>query len=311
MFNVLLGADTLNSTARTLLYCALGILGALAIVVAVYFIVRNYKAKQPRENVKRTPKQTAFKSLIYLLHVSLFSAIAVVLLYLEFPLFPAVAHLKMNFSDAPCLLAAFMYGPVTGVLVNFVKVGVCLLLRGTSTGFVGDLSNLISGTLYAFAAGGIYLLRRTKGGAVLSLGVSSAIFCVAMWFCNQWFLLPFFGITEHAEMMPMLWWTLLFNVIKTVLTSLITFFVYKPLSRALHWDFGKKQKVAVPATDGANAPVVTATDGANAQLSSVGGDTSDLCAHNDDGTGAQSGDDGGCDIYNAAPSDSADDSRRI
>ena len=243
MTNLLL---TLSNIQIAWLASVLGIAAGLAIGATIYIVVGRKRGKlQPR--VKTNAKDFSFKSITYLTKVSMFSALAVVLLYIEFPLLPAVPHLKLNVSDVPSLLASFMFGPITGAVVNAVKVGVCLLLRGTTTGFVGDLSNLVSGTLYTVIAGFIYLLRRNKVGAIISLAVSSAVFCVAMWFCNQWFLLPMFGIKDVAAMMPMLWWTLLFNVIKTVLTCLLTFFIYKPLSRALHWEIGGKKKAAVDA----------------------------------------------------------------
>lgn len=223
------------------------VIGVIAIGVIVYFIVGKKRSKVSVSG--SNAKEVTFKSVTYLAKVSMLSALAVVLLYIEFPILPAVSHLKLNVSDVPTLLGSFMFGPVTGVVINAVKVGVCLLLRGTSTGFVGDLSNFISGTLYAGVAGLIYLIRRNKLSAIVSLIVSSVVFCIAMWFCNQYMLLPMFHITEPEVMMPMLWWTLLFNVIKTVLTCLLTYFIYKPLSRVMHWEIGsRKKKTAVTAS---------------------------------------------------------------
>ena len=237
MFNLL----GLSNIEIAWMASVLGIAAALAIGAVIYRVIAKKRGKLQAQG-KITAKEFSFKSITYLTKVSMFSALAVVLLYIEFPLLPAVPHLKLNVSDVPSLLASFMFGPITGTVVNAVKIAVCLLLRGTSTGFVGDLSNLVSGTLYTVIAGLIYLLRKNKVGAIIALSVSSAVFCVAMWFCNQWFLLPMFGIKDLDAMMPMLWWTLLFNVIKTVLTCLITFFIYKPLSRALHWEIGIKKK---------------------------------------------------------------------
>ncbi|MCM1289161.1 MAG: ECF transporter S component [Corallococcus sp.] len=180
---------------------------------------------------RQKAKKIAKTSVSYLAKISILSAMAVVLLLIEFPILPATPHLKLNFSDVPSLLASFMFGPITGVIVNGVKVGLGLLIRGTSTGFVGDLSNLVSGSLYALVAGVIYLIKKNKLCAVLALIFSSIVFCIAMWFCNQWFLLPMYGMKEVEVQMPMLWWTLLFNVIKTVLTCIITVFIYKGTHR--------------------------------------------------------------------------------
>lgn len=197
----------------------------------------NLDENQTQNNVVDATKKTSNRphgaklSVNYLAKISILSALAVVLLYLEFPLFPATPWLEINFSDVPTLLASFMFGPVSGAVVNAVKVGMCLLLRGTSTGFVGDLSNLVSGTLYALVAGLIYLLHKNKRGAIVSLAVGSVVFCLSMWLCNQWFLLPMFHITDSNVVTVTLWWTLLFNVIKTVATSVITFFLYKSTHR--------------------------------------------------------------------------------
>ena len=248
------------------------VLVAIGIGVAVYFLVGK---KRSKVSVKgENAKEVTFKSLTYLTKVSMLTALAVVLLYIEFPLLPAVPHLKLNVSDVPTLLASFMFGPITGIVVNAVKIAICLLLRGTSTGFVGDLSNFISGTLYAGLAGLIYLIRKGRLGAVISLIVSSFVFCVAMWFCNQYMLLPMFGLTEHSVMMTTLWWTLLFNVIKTVLTCALTYFIYKPLSRIMHWEIGGRKKAAVAAAAATQETVQSDSDSGEIASTDEQGDTS-------------------------------------
>ena len=188
--------------------------------------VQNATSKQS-ENVAKPLKTRTQRSVAYIAKLAILSALAVILLYIECPVVPATPGLKMIFSDIPTLLASFMFGPVSGTVVNAVKVGVCLLLRGTTTAFVGDLSNLVSGTLYAVVAGLVYKFHKNKKGAIVALIVSSIVFCASMWLCNQLFLLPMFGMTDFAQIMVCLWWTLLFNVIKTAVTSVVTFFVYK------------------------------------------------------------------------------------
>lgn len=244
----MLNLIALTTAEITLLSTFCGIVLAAIIGIVVYVVVGRKRGKlQPA--AKTNAREFSFKSVTYLTKISMFSALGVALSFLGFTVFPAVAHLKLDFSDVPTLLASFMFGPVTGIIVNAIKIAVGLLLRGTTTGFVGPLSNLVSGTLYAAVAGFIYLLRRNKAGAIIALSVSSAVFCVVMWFCNQWFLLPMYGIKDMAAKMPMLWWTLLFNVIKTVLVSVLTFFIYKPLSRALHWEIKGKKKVTESQAD--------------------------------------------------------------
>jgi len=189
----------------------------------------NNEINKNEKTETKNKKSTVRKSASYLAKLAILSAFGAVLLFLEFTIFPAVPWLKLNFSDVPTLLASFMFGPVSGIIVNAVKIGITLIIRGTSSGFVGDLSNLISGSLYALCAGLIYKIRKNKSGAIISLGVGSAVFCLSMILCNAFILLPAYGITDRAAMVPILWWTLLFNVIKTAVTCVITFFLYKRL----------------------------------------------------------------------------------
>lgn len=178
---------------------------------------------------KKEARSASRKSASFLAKIAILSAFGAILLFVEFPIFPATPWLKLNLSDLPTLLASFMFGPVSGTAVNAVKLGIALLIRGTSTGFVGDLSNLISGTLYAVTAGLIYKIRKDKHGAVLALVVSGIVFCVSMILCNAFILLPAFGITDKDAMSTTLLLTLAFNLIKTTLTGIATFLLYKKL----------------------------------------------------------------------------------
>ena len=194
--------------------------------------------KSEKANEKKTcpVKKHAkiYKSATYIAKIAMLCAAAVGLLYIEFPIFTATPWLELNVSDFPALLASFMFGPISGVIVNGVKVGLCLLLRGTSTGFVGDISNLVSGTLYALAAGVIYKIKKDKAGAIISLVVSGALFIASMWIFNRFVLLPLFKIPEDTYTAVLLW-TALFNLVKVSVTGIITFFVYK----SVHFLFNK------------------------------------------------------------------------
>lgn len=171
------------------------------------------------------------RALSYLIKIAILSAIGVVLLAIEFPLFPATPWLELNVSDFPTLIASFMFGPLSGAIVNAVKIAISLFLWQTSTGFVGEMSNLISGTLYALIAGSIYILHRNKKGAIVALVISSAVFCLTMTLCNRYFLLPMYGMDAKPAVYGIMAWTVLFNVVKTVITSVVTFYVYKRTRR--------------------------------------------------------------------------------
>ena len=60
-----------------------------------------------------------------LITISMLSAIAFILTFLKFPLPFLPPYLTLDFSDVPTLLATFIFGPLSGLLVALIKN--CLL----------------------------------------------------------------------------------------------------------------------------------------------------------------------------------------
>lgn len=91
------------------------------------------------------------------------SAIAAVLMFFEFPVFFAPATMyKMDFSDIPAIIAGMTFGPVSGVVVEFVKIMLkALILKPTSTAFVGEYANFVVGCALVVPASFIFQCRRS------------------------------------------------------------------------------------------------------------------------------------------------------
>ena len=105
------------------------------------------------------------------------TALAIVLQYIEFPVPMLVPpFLKMDFSDLPELIAAFVIGPVWGVAVCFLKN--LIHIPFGSTGGVGELSNFLLGAVFALTAGLIYQRNKTKKTALLACGLGSLAMAV-------------------------------------------------------------------------------------------------------------------------------------
>ncbi|MGL5354759.1 MAG: ECF transporter S component, partial [Clostridium sp.] len=64
--------------------------------------------------------------------ISLLGAIAVILMYFDFPvtIFP---WLKIDLSDVPALMGAFAFGPMAGVAIEGLKNLLILVVKGTGT----------------------------------------------------------------------------------------------------------------------------------------------------------------------------------
>ncbi len=184
-------------------------------------------------------------------YVGIFAAIAAVLMYLEFPLPFAPAFYEIDFSEVPVLICSFSLGPVAGVVCEFVKVVLKLLLKGTTTAFVGDLANFVVGCSFILPASVVYFAKKTKMGAIVGMGVGTAVMTVFGSLFNAVYLIPAFSVlfgSPLEEIVAMgtavngaivdvttlvLFAVVPFNLLKGVVVSVITFFLYKHIERLL------------------------------------------------------------------------------
>ena len=181
-----------------------------------------------------------------------FSAIAAVLHMLDFPIPFAPSFYKMDFSEIPALIGAFAFGPVAAVMIEFCKIVLKLLFKGTSTAFVGDLANFIIGCSFLLPASILYFFRKTKKNAIIGCVAGTLVMTVFGSAFNAIYLIPKFAqlyglplesIIEmgHAinpainsvstlalfAVVPM-------NLLKGAAVSVVTVLVYKKLSPILH-----------------------------------------------------------------------------
>ena len=192
--------------------------------------------------------------------MAILSAVSFILyMFAKFPLpFMFPGFLDMQFSDLPALLGGFALGPYAGAIIIVIK---CLLkMPFTSTGCVGELADIIVGLAVVLPSAIFYKHFRTKKGAILSLliGTASAIFVSVL--ANRFILIPFyadkFGMDAVVGMMKVLYPSITaesiyayylplavlpFNAMRCLVCSIITYFVYKPLAKAMRWE-RKKNK---------------------------------------------------------------------
>ncbi len=193
-------------------------------------------------------KMTSTRKLVV---TAMLSSVAVVLMLFEIPLpFIAPPFYKMDFSEIPVLIGAFSMGPVSGVIIEAIKVLLNLIFNGTTTGGVGELANFLIGCSFVVPASLIYKHKRTKSGAVISMIVGTVTMAILGVFINAYMMIPIYSqfmpleqiIQMGKDIVPFIKDTLTFcifcvapfNIIKGVLISTITTFIYKPLSRVIH-----------------------------------------------------------------------------
>ncbi|MCI9303329.1 ECF transporter S component [Clostridium sp.] len=175
------------------------------------------------------------KNLNKMIKISLLSAIAVVLMYFDFPIIPAFPWLKIDLSELPALMGGFAYGPVVGGIIVILKVFLRFLIKGTETGFVGEAANIIVGLALVVPAAWLYHRNKSKKTAILGMVIGALVMQILGIISNVYFLLPAFGMKlEGTELMNYIFLGLIpFNGVKALIVCIATYLLYKRVSRAI------------------------------------------------------------------------------
>lgn len=179
--------------------------------------------------------------------VGLFGALSTILMLFQVPLFFVPGFMKLDAAELPAILGAFMFGPAAGESIVLVKIALNLLIDGTDTMYVGELSNLLLSSIYVLCASGIYQRRKTKKTAAVSLLISVVLTSVIAVISNTLLTFPAYAVVYGLSMdkivemagavnplvcdavTMMIWSILPFNLIKYGAVSVLTFLLYKKL----------------------------------------------------------------------------------
>ena len=159
------------------------------------------------------------------------SALAIVVVFINFSIFPQVPYLKYDMGDVPILIISFLFGPLYGFL-STVIVAAFQALFLSSDGWYGGFMHIVSTSALILPPAILYFRKRTFKSAIIGLSISCATVTFVM-ICFNYFLNPvFYGIPRQA-IVAVLPWTAAFNFIKTVINSIITIVVYKNISKLI------------------------------------------------------------------------------
>lgn len=126
--------------------------------------------------------------------VGICAAIATVLHLLDFPVpFLAPGFYKLDFSELPVLLCGFFLGPTAAVYSEAVKILLKLLIKGTSTAFVGDFANFVVGCSLVLPATIWYHAHKSRHNAIIGLILGTITMTILGSAFNAVYLLPKFA----------------------------------------------------------------------------------------------------------------------
>jgi riboflavin transporter FmnP len=221
-------------------------LGLVALVVIIAVLAEKLIAKKNKTKGRiLTTRKIAM--------IGMFSAVAGILMLFEVTIpFIAPTFYKIDISELPVLICGFAFGPVAGVLTEFIKIIIKLIFKPTSTAFVGELANFCVGSTMILTATIIYHFKKKKTTAIIGCVVGTLVMSVFGTLFNAVYLLPTFAVMYGMPLESLIamgtainsnitgvytfvaFCVAPINIIKGTAVSILTFALYKPLSPILH-----------------------------------------------------------------------------
>ena len=225
------------------------VVGSIAVVAAIIVLAK--LAENAADKRSGNEKKKQMQRTRRMVNIAMLAAVAIVLMLFEFPLPFLPPFYKIDASELPVIIGAFTMGPVAGVLIEFVKVMLNILIDGTTTAFVGEFANFLIGCSYVVPASMVYYFKKTKKNAVIGLILGTAVCAVVGCLLNAFLLLPAYSKAFHMEIDALIamgtavnsainsmltfviFATAPLNIIKCGAVSVLTMLIYKPISRIL------------------------------------------------------------------------------
>ncbi|MCT4542516.1 MAG: ECF transporter S component [Vallitalea sp.] len=173
---------------------------------------------------------------MYLVKVSLLSAISYIVFLLDFPLMPYFPpFLQIDFSEIVVILGGITLGPLAAVTIEFLKAVLRFILMNSGTGGIGEFANFIVGIAYVLPFCIIYRrnnLKRFIIGSLLAIASITIVGALVNYFIN----IPVYSkITDHTVKMDMVLTIYTpFNLIKGTIISIANYIVLKAFTPVIN-----------------------------------------------------------------------------
>ncbi len=171
---------------------------------------------------------------VKLAKMGMLAAISIVLVYfVHFPIFPPVSFLEYDPADIAIFMGTFAFGPLAGFGLTVVAAVIQGLTVSAQSGVYGIIMHILATGSFVLVAGNIYKRGKSKKSAVIALLCGTLTMVAVMFGANLVVTPLFMGVSVDVvkSLMPFI---LGFNFIKAGVNSVVTFLLYKRISRFLH-----------------------------------------------------------------------------
>jgi len=194
-------------------------------------------------------KQPKNMNLSAMIKIALLVAIGVILkLYETPPLF--AGFLKLDFGDVPAAIGAISLGPWAAVIIELLKEIIKVIIKN-DTGGIGELASFTVSITYMIPLGVICGNKKTIPRFITGAAVGTVCMVIAGSVLNYFFFLPmyaaFYGTpidtiigmgtkfnASITDMKTLIMFAVApFNLFKAVIISIVGYFLYRLLRRAL------------------------------------------------------------------------------
>lgn len=199
-------------------------------------------------NERRGAANSSMFTTKQLVTLAMLSGLAYVLMLIHLP-FKYLGFLELEFSDVPAVIAALVYGPVSGVLVELIKNAI-KAITATTTGGVGELSNFLISAAYVIPLGLLFARLKGKAGVLVSFAAGIAGFVAAGIAVNYFITVPLYAnlfggmdvvVGVASATVPaiknlatvVILGITPFNIVKGIIMSLVGYMVYKLFRKSL------------------------------------------------------------------------------
>ena len=202
-----------------MLLCAI-VISIPLIFRGIFFVSKGDFMKNSNLNLKAIAK------------LGILCAISIVLVYfIHFPIFPAVGFLEYDPADISILIGTFTFGPIAGLLLTVVVSFIQGFTVSASSSIYGVIMHIIATGTLSLVSGLIYNKKKTKKRAAIALGLGTLAMVFVMFFANLVITPLFMGGVTVDVVLGLMPFILGFNAIKAGINSILTFFLYKRISK--------------------------------------------------------------------------------
>lgn len=163
----------------------------------------------------------------------------------------APSFYKIDIADAIILIGGYALGPISVIYMQIVKILVNILIDSTTTFFIGEFANFITGLVFVFVSTIIYHKKKNHIYGIIGICIGLIVVCTVSSILNVYVTIPIyskafnipideiisFGTMVNPNINGMsdlvLFAIIPFNIMKYTINSVVANILYKRLSVAL------------------------------------------------------------------------------